>query len=140
MFVAKLKSFKSLVILAIVTNIAIFVTAGGVLAQEPADWPPRVPHYSQGSGVSLSSINPATATDLALAMEVPGSDLLAADLMGSDAFGVGVSDAPLGSWFPTEGSTFAILSTGLAADATLPDDSGSHSGYLVHLGINSPIV
>jgi hypothetical protein len=63
-------------------------------------------------------------------MGVPGSDLLTADLMGSDPAGVGVSDSPLGTWFPTEGSTFAILSTGLAASAPLPNNSPSLSATL----------
>ena len=124
------KSFKPFVMLVIVTIIAIFTTSGGVSAQEP-QWPPRVPHYSDGPGSSISNIiSSATANELALAMGVPGSDLLAADLMGSDSAGVGVSDSALGTWFPTENSTFAILSTGLAADASLPNDTGSHSTAL----------
>jgi len=131
MFRARLKSFKSFVILVIVASIAIFVTAGVVLAQEPDPWPPRTPNYSNEFGLSISNIiTLATATELALAMGVPNGDLLAADLMGSDPAGVGVSDSPLGTWFPTEGSTFAILSTGLASDAPLPNDSGSRSTVL----------
>lgn len=133
------KSFKSFVILVTVASIAIFVTAGVVLAQEPDPWPPRTPDYSNESGLSrlsISNITPATATELALAMGVPGIDLLAADLMGSDSAGVGVSDSPLGTWFPTEGSTFAILSTGLAAAASLPNDSGSRSTSLSGLNNN----
>jgi len=45
--------------------------------------------------------------------------------LGSSANGVGVSNAPVGAWFPTGGDgTFAILSTGLAADATHPGGTG----------------
>ncbi len=123
MFYARSKSFRVLVVLVIVANIASLVTAGGVLAQEPDQWPPRVPDYGDESGLSTSSIIPASAKALALAMGVPDGDILAADLMGSDSNGVGVSDSSLGSWFPTEGNTFAILSTGLAADAATPNDS-----------------
>ena len=123
MFLARLKSFKSFLMLVTVSAIAISVTSGGVLAQGPALWPPRTPDYSNRSELSISSINPATATELANAMGVPSSDLLAADLMGSDPAGVGVSDSSLGTWFPTQGSTFAILSTGNAADASLPNNS-----------------
>ncbi len=130
MFLARLKSFKSFLILVIVSTIAISVTSAGVLAQGPDPWPPRTPNYSNRSELSISSINPATATELAYAMGVPSSDLLAADLMGSDPAGVGVSDSSLGTWFPTQGSTFTILSTGNAADASSPNDSDSLSTEL----------
>lgn len=64
------------------------------------------------------------------ASRVPSGDLLSADLMGSDAAGVGVSDAPLGFSFPTEGGTFAILSSGLASSASLPNNEGDLSFVL----------
>lgn len=111
--------------------IAVFVAITVTSAQIPGTLPtPRVPESNINAPTSLSTINPATATELASAMGVPSSDLLAADLMGSDSNGVGVSDSSLGSWFPTDGMYFAILSTGLAADASLPNDSGGHSTTL----------
>jgi hypothetical protein len=125
----------SFFILVLVTSIAISVTSGGVFAQETDPWPPRTPDYGNRSELSISSINSATATELALAMGVPSSDLLAADLMESDPAGVGVSDSSLGTWFPTQGSTFAILSTGRAADASSPNNSESLSTTLE--GINN---
>ncbi len=76
---------------------------------------------------AISNIIPATAEELALAMGIPSNDLASADLMGSDTAGVGVSLSPLGEWFPTEGGSFAILATGLAADAELPDNEPDHS-------------
>lgn len=85
---------------------------------------------TQSLPAGVTAINPATAQELALAMGVPSADLVSADLMGSDAAGVGVSDAPLGSWFPTQGGTFAILSTGKAADAPLPNNEGNLSTQL----------
>ena len=102
------------------------------IAIEHHTHPSRVP-YSSNSLRQLNSPNAiisATPQELALAMDVPAGDLLAADLMGSDTNGVGVSNASLGSWFPTQGSTFAILSSGKAPDATLPNDSGRHSTEL----------
>ena len=97
---------------------------------EPVSSLQRMPPESLGrQGFGPDTISPATAAQLAAAMGVPAADLLAADLMGSDTEGVGGSNAALGSWFPTEGSTFAILATGLAADALLPNSQGnlSHS-------------
>jgi len=89
--------------------------AGGVAAAAPSQ-PPAV----------SDTISPATATQLATAMGVPPGDLVSADLLGSAANGVGVSDAAFGDWFPTGGDgTFAILATGLAADADQPNSTGS---------------
>lgn len=103
--------------------------------------PPQPPRESNSfnvpqSGNNPSDIKPATAQELASAMGVPSSDLLNADLMGSDTGGVGVSDAPLGSRFPTSGGTFAILATGLAADASLPNNEGNRSTQLGGLNNN----
>jgi hypothetical protein len=100
------------------------------LASPRRGLPPQGPGRQ---GLSPDTISPATAAELAAAMGVPAADLLAADLMGSDTAGVGVSDAALGSWFPTQGSTFAILATGLAADALLPNSEGNHSYNLAGL-------
>ncbi len=108
-------------------------------AQEPgpAEIPERQPSNSTGQRSSSAlTISPANATQLAQAMGVPSGDLISADLMGSDPDGVGVSNASLGNWFPTEGGSFAILATGLAADATLPNASGEHSTILSDLNNN----
>jgi hypothetical protein len=67
-------------------------------------------------------ITPTAAQDLAFAMGVDASDLISATLNGSEPKGVGIGTTPLGG-FPTQGTTFAILSTGWAADAELPNDS-----------------
>jgi hypothetical protein len=123
MFLTRLQPLKLFGILTIVISIAIFIPAVEGAAQKPDQRPPGTPHYHNKSVLSINTVIPATATELALAMGVPDGDLLAADLMGSDPTAVGVSNSSLGSWFPTEGSTFAILSTGHAADATLPNDS-----------------
>ncbi len=109
------------------------------LALTPTPPPPpvRVPFEPNPMSESFSAnaISGATAQQLALAMDVPNGDIVAADLMGSDALGVGVGDAGLGEWFPTKGSTFAILSTGQAANASQPDSTGNLSTTLG--GINN---
>ncbi len=74
-------------------------------------------------------ITPTAAQDLAFAMGVDASDLISATLNGSDPKGVGIGTTPL-SGFPTQGTTFAILSTGWAADAELPNDSEGLSTVL----------
>jgi hypothetical protein len=99
-------------------------------APTPTSIPVRVPTEPDVPSVYSNAISEATAQQLALAMDVPNSDILAADLMGSDASGTGVGNAALGEWFPTKGGAFAILSTGHAADASLPDSSGSLSTVL----------
>lgn len=76
------------------------------------------------------AILPATASELAAAMGVPGGDLNSADLMGTSASGVGVSDAAFAAWFPVEGSTFAIMSTGYAVDTDPPKPAAAPSGEL----------
>lgn len=132
-------TLSALVALALVLGVGL---SGSALAQDgppdPDSFPERrpAPSPAERSPEAATAILPATAQQLALAMGVPASDLVAADLMGSDPMGVGMSDASLGTWFPTEGSTFSILSTGLAADASLPDSSGSHSTILGGLDNN----
>jgi len=68
-------------------------------------------------------ITPTAAQELAFALGVDATDLISATLNGSDPDGVGIGTTPLGG-FPTQGSTFAILSTGQAASAELPNDEG----------------
>jgi len=74
-------------------------------------------------------ITPTAAQDLALAMGINASDLISASLNGSDSAGVGIATTPLGG-FPTQGTTFAILSTGRAANAELPNNEGNLSTNL----------
>jgi hypothetical protein len=89
----------------------------------------------QGNGREAAFANPqaptaiigATPTELAAAMNIPGSAIVSASYNGSDPLAFGIGDAPLGVYFPSNGNTFAILSTGLATSADLPNDSGSLS-------------
>ena len=60
-------------------------------------------------------------------MGVPPDDLLSADFGTSDPPGVGVGLGHLGRFFPRAGSTFAILSTGAASSAELPNTAGNLS-------------
>ncbi|MDZ4278125.1 MAG: choice-of-anchor L domain-containing protein [Dehalococcoidia bacterium] len=71
------------------------------------------------------------AESLANAMEISGTKLKSASLNGSDEGGVAIWSSSIGSpKFPTEGGSFVILSTGLADDVDLPNDSDSHSTEL----------
>ncbi|MDR7492367.1 MAG: choice-of-anchor L domain-containing protein [Armatimonadota bacterium] len=122
--------------------ILVLVAAGGLLfsAAEPVEaGPRRVPAspsaLTRAAGTRV--IGPATAQALAQAMDIPLETLVSADLGGSDPAGVGVSNRPVGRFFPRRGASFAILSTGRAADAELPNDSGSNSTVLSGLNHNA---
>jgi hypothetical protein len=56
--------------------------------------------------------------------------VVSATLDTSDPTGVGVGTSRLGRFFPRQGGSFAILSTGLATTAETPDDSQGTSGIL----------
>lgn len=113
----KQKTYLFIFFLAIVLLVGSTSWTGATGRSRPV--PPRSPQ----SGRSIETIIPATAEELAAAMGV--ENLVSADLMGSDPAGVGIGDAPLGlTGFPTDGTTFAILSTGLAVHADTPDSSG----------------
>jgi hypothetical protein len=107
-------------------------------AASAASWPTRAAPQPVRRALPTTpgTISPATSAQLATAMGVAPGDLAASDLMGSDTTGVGVSDAPLGTLFPTQGSTFAILATGHAADASLPNNRGDLSTILGGLNTN----
>jgi hypothetical protein len=69
-------------------------------------------------------------------MGIPAAQIVSAGFNGSDINAFGIGDAPLGLYFPNEGNTFAVLSTGLAASADALNDSGSLSYELVGLNNN----
>lgn len=81
----------------------------------------------------LDSVNPATANELAAAMDIPAADLVSASLGTSDPAGVGVGTVPMGRFFPRKSGTFAILSTGLASDAASPNNAENTSTFLAGL-------
>jgi hypothetical protein len=76
------------------------------------------------------AVQPATANQLIAAMEIPQANVVSATLDTSDPGGVGVGTTRLGRFFPRQGSSFALLSTGLAASAEAPNDSDSTSTVL----------
>jgi hypothetical protein len=63
-------------------------------------------------------------------MDVPAGSLVSATLGASDPRGAGIGTRSLGRFFPRQKETFVVLSTGLAADAETPDDSGGNSTSL----------
>ena len=76
------------------------------------------------------AVQPATANELVVAMEIPQGNVVSATLDTSDPGGVGIGTARLGRFFPRQGSSFALLSTGLAATAETPNDSEGTSTVL----------
>ncbi len=97
----------------------------------------RQPYSPDAGKIDLLAITTGvTPKALSSAMGIPGSQVLASSLNGSDPVGTGTGNSTLGLHFPTEGSTFTILSSGSAAYADYPNDSSSLSYQLD--GINSP--
>lgn len=94
-----------------------YLTIASATTSEDQPPPPRIPNHPGDH--SPFDILPASAQELAVVMDIPAADILQADLMGSDPQGVGLSNAGLGVWFPTGGITFALLSSGRTADASL---------------------
>jgi hypothetical protein len=82
--------------------------------------------------VTVAALVPARAhaglaEDLAAALDIPAGVLVEASLDGSDPRGAAVMTAGQVPGFPAVGQTYVLLSTGLAVDATLPDDNAHES-------------
>lgn len=84
-----------------------------------------IPSHSNFSVTGI--ITGTTPQAVAQAMGIQSSDIISASLSGSDPRGIGIGTSPLGNFFPTEGSSFAILSTGLAESAAWLNDQGNLS-------------
>jgi len=102
--------------------------AAGQVERSGTEIDSPVPSPATSSGVGASS--------LAAAIGIPPGDLVAASMMGSDPRGAGIGNAPLGMSFPTQGPTFAILSTGDAALADRDNLEGNLSTTLGGLDTN----
>ncbi len=134
------KQIVGLVVVALAATIA-FVLGGNSVAAPlpeleqsaysptptPTQEPEREPFVPSRPQVSMTGIITGTPQAIAQAMGIRASDIVSASLNGSDPRGIGIGTTPLGNYFPTEGNTFAILSTGLAESADDPNDSGSLS-------------
>ena len=59
------------------------------------------------------------------ALDIAPESLVSASPGDSDLAGVAVFDSPLAD-FPTNDGDYLVLSTGVATDAALPNDSGNH--------------
>jgi hypothetical protein len=83
----------------------------------------REPGFSDPNAVT-TIITDVTPQELGGAMGIPPAAIVSSTFYGSDPLGFGIGDAALGRYFPTNGDTFVILSTGLATDADTPNDIG----------------
>lgn len=70
------------------------------------------------------------AKDLATAMDLPSDQVVSVSVGNSDLNGIGIYETSLGSFFPSKGNTFVVLSTGSTSVASLPNNSGSESGEI----------
>jgi hypothetical protein len=100
-------------------------------------FPERTPTYAPYTAPYMyaPSIAAIANIDLATAMDIPPASIISISLGTSDPQGAFVFNTPLAG-FPTRGSSFAVLSTGIAANASLPNSSGSLSAQLVGLNNN----
>lgn len=78
------------------------------------------------SSRTAQNSSPAPAPDpvaeaLAAAIDIDPAQLVSASLGDSDPAGTRTATTPIGDFFPRQGDTFAILSTGLASNADAPD-------------------
>ena len=105
---------------SLVSTILFFALTGPVYAYDHLL--DRTPTYGPYMGT-------ATAAELAAAMDIPASDIVSASLGTSDSEGAAVFISPLGG-FPTQGGSFAAISSGAAANASLPNNTGSLSTVL----------
>lgn len=71
----------------------------------------------------------ASATELAAAMGLDASEVSSSDLGTSSQNGVAVMTTPVGG-FPSEGDSFAVLSSGCADDVLQANDEPNHSCLL----------
>lgn len=67
-----------------------------------------------------------SAANLAAATGLQTGDIVSTSLGTSSQTGVAIQTTPAGS-FPTEGNSFAVLSTGCAADVLLPNNEENHT-------------
>ena len=64
----------------------------------------REPAFSDPTAAT-TIITGVTPEQLGVAMGVPGAIIASGTFNGSDPFGFGIGDAPLGRYFPTTGNT-----------------------------------
>jgi uncharacterized protein YegL len=62
---------------------------------------------------------------LAIALGISPSDLISGSLSGSDPQAFKIYNTPVGKFFPNEGSSFVVMSTGLAENADDHNNSGN---------------
>jgi hypothetical protein len=104
-------ALAGLAVVAGLTGIGEAVAAAPRRLPAPRTGPPPVPRV----------VEPASAAALAAAMGIPADTLVSADLGASAPEAVGVGASRLGRWFPRQDGTFAMLTTGRAVDAELPN-------------------
>jgi hypothetical protein len=110
---------KKYVIICVIFLTTLFLP-GKVVFSRPIE--PVQPLMSQ----EKAAINPANANEIAEALDIILGDLVSASIGSSDAQGTGVADTAL-SFFPVQGDSFVILSTGLATSADDPDTNNEET-------------
>jgi hypothetical protein len=125
-----------IVVMVLSLNLALGTTdafAGSASAPQ-AQGPARTPTFTHPTRNYAAEITlPSSPAVIAEAMDINAPDILSASFNGSDERGAGIGLTPLSESFPTGGTTFVILSTGLAESADDPNDVGNLSFELYGL-------
>jgi hypothetical protein len=103
-------------------------------AAHAQDMPPRVgvPGSGRTQVRTTAAHLPPSAADIADALDITLAEVISADLSTSDGQGTGVFVDPAHG-FPITGGSYAVLSTGHAADAFLPNNEPNLSTTLTGL-------
>ena len=103
--------------------LVLAVLASPVFGQSRPHRRQPTPPVRDGILAEPHAVQAATANELAVAMEIPQANIVSATLATSAPAGVGTETARRGRFFPRQGGSFALLSTGLAASAETPNNS-----------------
>ncbi|MCP4107813.1 MAG: hypothetical protein GY749_20100 [Desulfobacteraceae bacterium] len=112
--------------------IAVFLVSGLVYADDISrrrQLTYSVPVKDKARSKIRRTTLPATAHELAIAMDIPEESIISASLGDSDAAAVAVKKGKLGHFLPTKDDSFAILATGLAEVAETENQDPDGIGF-----------
>lgn len=137
MFIKRIRFVFFVFLFVVISTASLYRLVQAETGSEPSAAPERSGATAVARNAPSSILLPTQARDLAQAMGIPASQIISADYNGSDEQAFGIGNTPLGTYFPTSGSTFAILSTGLAESADTPNTQSNLSTELEGLDNNT---
>lgn len=116
-------------LISLAVAVALLLAAAAAQAASPVSLMLRQAPKPQAPSLSTRADSFTSADAIRDALDISKGSFVSADLSSSDPQGVAVLSDQL-NVFPTKGSTYLVLSSGLATDAWLPNSEGSHSTAL----------